>query len=193
VVIHPPVDCQALAPDPAGLDDYFLVVSAFAPYKRIDLAVEACRLAEKRLLVVGQGPEAARLRERARGARVEFLPWQAPADLARLYARCQALLFPGEEDFGISPLECMAAGRPVIALGLGGALETVADGTTGTLVPDEDPARWAAVLRAFDAAAFDPAVLRRHAARFDRPLYAARMQSVLARAWDRTRAARVSS
>jgi glycosyltransferase involved in cell wall biosynthesis len=192
VVVHPPVDCSAFAPEPTGPNDYFLVVSAFAPYKRVDLAVEACRRAGARLVVVGQGPDAARLARLAHGAPVEFLPWQPARQLAQLYARCKALLFPGEEDFGISPVECMAAGRPVIALGVGGALETVVDGATGVLLPDDDPARWAATLNDFRADAFDPAALHAHALRFDRTLYAARMQSLIAGAWAEWSAARHS-
>jgi len=185
IVIQPPVDCARFTIDRRGPDDYFLVVAAFAGYKRIDLAIEAARVAGVRLVVVGRGPDASRLERLAQGARVEFLAWQSDADLARLYARCRALLFPGEEDFGISPLECMAAGRPVIALGRGGALETVVDGMTGILVPSSDPGAWAGILRHFDAGAFDPAVLRAHALGFDRSVYAGRMRAALDAAWRR--------
>jgi len=178
-VIHPPVDCAGFTPDPTAGGDYFLVVSAFAPYKRIDVAIDAARAAGVRLVVVGRGPDAARLEHRAQGAQVEFLPWQSDAGLARLYAGCRALLFPGEEDFGISPVECMAAGRPVIALARGGALETVVDGITGVLVPGEDPRSWAETLRTFDPTRFDAATLRRHALQFDRAAYRAQMRDVL--------------
>ena len=178
-VIHPPVDCAGFTPDPQSPGDYFLVVSAFAPYKRIDIAIDAARAAGVRLVIVGQGPDAARLERRALGSRVEFLPWQSGADLARLYAGCRALVFPGEEDFGISPVECMAAGRPVVALGRGGALETVRDGVTGLLVGSENPGEWAQALRTFDPARFDPALLRAHALQFDRAAYRAHMQDLL--------------
>jgi glycosyltransferase involved in cell wall biosynthesis len=187
-VVHPPVDCGRFSVAPAGPEDYFLVVSAFAPYKRIDVAIAAAVRAGVRLVVVGGGPEAARLQEQARGARIEFLPWQPDAALALLYARCQALLFPGEEDFGIVPVECMAAGRPVIAFAAGGALETVLAPKCGVLVPDQDPQTWAAVLRTFDAAAFEPRQLRQHALQFDRPLYGERMAARLAAAWSEHRA-----
>ncbi len=187
LVVHPPVDCDPFAP--RGEDasrasgDYFLVVSAFAGYKRVDVAIEAARRSGAHLLVVGSGPDEARLWRLAVGARVEFLPWQAPGDLARLYARCRALLFPGEEDFGITPLECMAAGRPVIALGQGGALETVVPGVTGLLLPSTSPSAWAAAMRDFRGDAFDPAALRAHARQFDRPRYAERMRALLEAAW----------
>jgi glycosyltransferase involved in cell wall biosynthesis len=186
-VVHPPVDCDAFAPDgedaPRTTADSFLVVSAFAGYKRIDVAIEAVKRAGARLLVVGQGPDSARLQRLAQGARVDFLGWQSPADLRRLYSRCRALLFPGEEDFGITPLECMAAGRPVIALAAGGALETVVPGITGQLLPSTSPSVWAAALRDFDDDAYDPKALRDHARQFDRPRYAERMRALLERAW----------
>ena len=111
------------------------------------------------------------------------MPWQSPADLARLYARCRALLFSGDEDFGIAPLECMAAGRPVIALAAGGTLETVVNGTTGLLLPSHSPSLWAETLRSFRADAFDDAALQAHPRRFDRPLHRERMLHVLAAAW----------
>ncbi|MFQ5600674.1 MAG: glycosyltransferase [Candidatus Krumholzibacteriia bacterium] len=184
-VVFPPVDCDAFAPDPGAPDDYFLVVSAFAGYKRVDVAIEAARLAEVRLIVVGQGPDLERLRRQAHGARVEFRGWQSPADLARLYARCRALLFPGEEDFGITPLEVTASGRPVIALAAGGALETVVPGKTGILVPSASAAAWARILREFGDDSFDARTLVEHARRFDRPRFASQMRHVIAREWSR--------
>jgi glycosyltransferase involved in cell wall biosynthesis len=178
-VVYPPVECARFAPDPRGPDDYFLVVGAFAPYKRIDIALAAAQRARVRLVVVGHGPDAARLERLARGGRIEFLPWQPDEQLAPLYARCRALLFPGEEDFGITPLECMASGRPVIALGRGGALETVIDGVTGRLVASEDPSDWAQALERFDDGAFPAESLRAHALGFDRAVYEQRMRERL--------------
>jgi len=178
-VVYPPVDCSAFEPDARGPEDYFLAASAFAGYKRLDVAIEAARRAGVRLLVVGQGPDAERLQRGAAGSRVEFLPWQSDAALAQLMARCRALLFPGEEDFGITPVECMAAGRPVIAYGAGGALETILPGHTGILLPNQDPDVWAAALGEFRPDAYDPAVLRAHALRFDRTHYRRRMATML--------------
>ena len=182
-VVFPPVECEHFAPAARGPDDYFLVVSALSGYKRVDVAIEAAGRAGVRLVVVGQGPDLERLQRLARGAPIEFLPWQPVAGLARLYAHCRALLFPGEEDFGIVPLEAMAAGRPVIALGAGGALETVVPGKTGVLVPTTRVDEWARVLQTFRDDAFVPADLHAHALRFDRPHYAATMRRLLARWW----------
>jgi glycosyltransferase involved in cell wall biosynthesis len=187
IVVHPPVDAARFEPDPRGPEDYFLAVGAVAPYKRLDLAIEACRRAGVRLVVVGQGPETARLERLAHGSRCTFLPWQSDDALARLYARCRALLFPGEEDFGIAPVESMAAGRPVIALAAGGARETVVDGVTGSLVTGTDPESWATVIRTFDDRSFDPERLHAHALRFDRPVYRERMAQLLCSAWESRR------
>ena len=178
-VIHPPVDCSRFAPEPQADRTSFLVVGALSGYKRADLAVEACRRAGVPLVVAGDGPDRKRLQQQARGADVTFLPWQSDTELPRLFARCRALLFPGVEDFGITPVEVMASGRPVIARAEGGALETVVDGETGVLVLSEDPEAWAEVLRRFDDSRFAPEVLQRQALRFDRPLYAERMRAEL--------------
>jgi glycosyltransferase involved in cell wall biosynthesis len=123
-VIYPPVDTHYYHPAPVPREDYYLVVSAFAPYKRIDLAVAACRQLRRALVVIGTGQDADRLRALA-GPDVHFLGWQ-PDDVIRDHLRrCRALLFPGEEDFGIVPVEAMACGTPVIAFGRGGITETV--------------------------------------------------------------------
>ena len=122
-VMYPPVDVQRFEIADGG-GDYYLVVGALVPYKRVDLAVAAATRLGRRLLVVGTGPEEARLRALA-GPTVTFLGWRSDAEVAGLYARCRALLFPAVEDFGIVPLEAAAAGRPTIALAAGGALETM--------------------------------------------------------------------
>ena len=132
-VIHPPVDCARFRPA-ASADDYYLVVSALVPYKRVDLAILAANRLGRRLLVVGQGPESRRLRALA-GPDVTFLGWRDDAEVAELYARCRAVLFPAVEDYGIVPLEAAAAGRPTIALGRGGVLETM----VGLDAGDEPP------------------------------------------------------
>ena len=122
-VIYPPVDCDAFSVSKAN-DGFYLIVAAFAPYKRVDLAIEACNRMERPLKIIGTGQDERRLRRLA-GPTVEFLGWQ-PDDVARkYYGSCKALIFPGEEDFGIVPVEAMACGKPVIAHGKGGALETV--------------------------------------------------------------------
>jgi glycosyltransferase involved in cell wall biosynthesis len=190
-VVYPPVDCARFTPDPAPAGDYYLVVAALSGYKRVDLAIRAARAAGVRLRIVGRGPDAAQLAALSGGdPRIEFLGWQSDADVARLYAGCRALVFPGEEDFGIEPLECMAAGRPVIAWARGGALETVRHRQTGQLIDSSAVDVWAAALRDFDPAAYDAAALRRHALQFDRTRYAERMRALLADAWRAFRARR---
>jgi len=125
VVIYPPVDtdfyCRAAVPR----EEYYLVVSAFAPYKRLDLAIEACNRLKARLLIIGSGQDETRLRSLA-GPTIEFLGWQSDEAIRDHLRRCRALLFPGEEDFGIVPVEANACGTPVIAFGRGGATETIA-------------------------------------------------------------------
>lgn len=129
-VIYPPVEVDRIAPNGLPPEDFYLVVSRLVSYKRVDLAVEACNRLGRRLVVVGGGPELPRLRRLA-GPTIEFRGILDDAEVAQLYARCRAFLFPGLEDFGIAPLEAQAAGRPVLAFGDGGATETVLDGVTG--------------------------------------------------------------
>ena len=140
----------------ADVDDYYLVVSALVPYKRVDLAVAAATERGRRLLVVGRGPEEARLRAMA-GPGVRFLGWRPDAEVAELYARCRAVLFPSVEDFGIVPLEAAAAGRPTLALARGGALETMVglDGDeppTAVFFAEQTVAAVVEAMTAFEAA-----------------------------------------
>ena len=130
VVIPPPVDTDFYTPDSSVTrDGDLLCVSALVPYKRVDQAVTACSIMGRRLTIIGEGTEMTRLRRQA-GPTVRFLGWQ-PDDVIRdHYRRCQALLFPGEEDFGIVPIEALACGTPVLAYGGGGVAETV-DNTVG--------------------------------------------------------------
>ena len=124
-VIHPPADVSA-AYISAEIDNYYLVVSRFVPYKRVDLAIAACNRLQRRLRIVGTGPEYRSLKRMA-GPTIEFLGQLDDLALRESYAHCRALLFPGEEDFGLVPVEAQSHGRPVIAYGQGGALETVID------------------------------------------------------------------
>jgi len=180
-VIHPPVDVQRFRLAEDDPEDFYLVVSALAPYKRVDLAVAAATRLGRRLLVVGTGPEEAKLRAQA-GRTVEFLGWRNDDEVADLYRRCRALLFPGLEDFGIVPLEAMAAGRPVIAFGAGGALETVVpvDGDeppTGLFFREQTVDALIEAVRRFEREAdrFDPKALRARAELFDRPRFKERI------------------
>lgn len=129
MVIPPPAALDFFTPEPGiPREDFYLFVGQLVPYKRADLAIEACRQTGRRLVVVGEGPLLEDLRGRA-GDGVEVVGGQSPESLRDLYRRCRALVFPGEEDFGIVPLEAMACGAPVVALGRGGALETVVAAT----------------------------------------------------------------
>ena len=181
-VVYPPVDTVFYHPLPgAGTGapaGHFLIVSALVPYKRVELAMEACARAGARLRIVGDGPERARL-ERLAGPEVEFagrLPDEAVRDE---YRRAAAVLLPGEEDFGIVPLEAQACGRPVVALARGGALETVVDGDTGVLVPEADAAAFAEGLERAARLRFDAARIRAHAERFSRARYAREMRTAI--------------
>src|SRR6202171_892839 len=129
-VVYPPVDTSFFTPDGSAPDRYALVVSALVPYKRIDVAVAACATAGVRLKIVGDGPERLTLARRATGD-VEFLGRRPDEEIRDLYRRAAVVLLPGEEDFGIVPLEAQACGRPVVAYGLGGAGEKVGPGVTG--------------------------------------------------------------
>ncbi|MEK7371903.1 MAG: glycosyltransferase [candidate division NC10 bacterium] len=183
-VIYPPVDVARFHMEESP-GDFYLVVSALTPYKRVDLAVEAAGRLGRRLVVVGTGPEEARLRRLA-GPTVEFLGWRDDVEVADLLARCRALLFPTLEDFGITPLEAMASGRPVIALGAGGALETVvAPGgsapPTGLFFERQTVDDLAGAIERLESGAhhFEPKALRRRAEAFDRPLFKERVESYL--------------
>lgn len=126
IVIYPPVDTEFYTPVASNVnrEDFYLVVSALAPYKRFDLAIDACRRLGRRLVLIGSGQDYAKLKAAA-GSNVEFLGWQSDEVIRDYLRRAKALLFPGEEDFGIVPLEAQACGCPVIAYGRGGALETI--------------------------------------------------------------------
>ena len=177
-VIYPPVDTDFFQPDSASPESLALVVSALVPYKRIDIAIDACRLAGIPLTVVGDGPERADLERRANGS-VQFLGRASDEDIRHLYRRASVVLLPGEEDFGIVPLEAQACGRPVVALGRGGALETVVAGETGILVEEPTPQAFAAAITEACARQFDVSAIRRHAERFSRTRFGDEMQHLI--------------
>lgn len=153
---------EALRP-PEG--EFYLYAGRLAAYKRADVAVQACTRANKQLIVIGSGEEEQRLRAMA-GPTVHFLGRQPDAVLAAHYAACSALLFPAEEDFGMVPVEAQLCGAPVIAYGVGGALDTVLPGISGIFFNRQSPESLLEALEAFPALRFDPARIRQHAARF---------------------------
>jgi glycosyltransferase involved in cell wall biosynthesis len=178
IVVYPPVDTEFFHPDDSVAARQALVVSALVPYKRIDIAIEACRLAGVPLTVVGDGPDRTRL-ERAGGADVRFLGRLPNVEIRHLYRQSAVTLLPGEEDFGIVPLEAQACGRPVVALGRGGALETVVPGVTGALVDDLDARAFAEALTDTIERRFDVASIRAHAERFSRARFADEMSALI--------------
>ena len=165
-VIHPPVDVDEIAPSDAD-DAYLLVLARLLRYRRIDLAVEACTRLGRRLVVVGDGPELAGLRRLA-GPTVEFWGFVPRAEAVDLLRRCHAYLVPCVEDFGIAPVEAMAAGKPVIAFRAGGATETVVDGVTGVFFDAQTPVALAEAIERLDGLSFDRAAIRTQAERFSR-------------------------
>ena len=169
-VLHPPVNTDFFTPGTASPESYYLVVSALVPYKRIDVAIRAADRLQVPLKVVGTGPDLARLRAMA-GPKVEFLGALDDDALRETYRRALALVLPAEEDFGISPVESMATGRPVVALARGGATETVVPGVTGILVDEATPERFAEAMREIARQSFDPAVLSAHASLFAVPRF----------------------
>ncbi|MCX7014841.1 MAG: glycosyltransferase [Candidatus Sumerlaeota bacterium] len=179
-VIYPPVDTDFFTPADAAPADYFLAVSAFVPYKRLDLAIAACNDLRLPLKVVGKGPLEARLRSLA-GPTIEFLGWVSDERLRDLYRRCRALIFPAEEDFGLAPLEAQACGRPVLAYRGGGALETVAEGATGAFFGEQSNECLSEALRAFQPGAYAVSALRENALRFRRERFEREFRAAVGR------------
>jgi len=177
-VVYPPVDTDFFHPDGSDPERFALVVSALVPYKRLDVAIEACRLAGVKLTIVGDGPDRQRL-ERTANGNVTFLGRLPDADVRSLYRRAAMTLLPGEEDFGIVPLEAAACGRPTVALSRGGATETVVSGTTGTLVDDGSAAGFAEGIRRTLDTAFDSDAIRSHAERFSRRRFSDEMAALI--------------
>jgi glycosyltransferase involved in cell wall biosynthesis len=168
-VIFPPVDTakfQASRRD----EGYYLIVSALVPYKKVDLAVKAFNKTGKRLIIVGKGPDEEKLRQLAK-PNVEFVGWKSDDELALLYAGCTALVFPGEEDFGIVPLEAMASGKAVIAYGKGGALETVQDGLSGVFFYKQTVEALEIAVSKAEQMQFDVENVRKRALQFSRSIY----------------------
>jgi glycosyltransferase involved in cell wall biosynthesis len=174
-IIFPPVDSGRFAPANHH-DDYYLIVSRLVPYKRIDLAVRAFNQLGRPLLIAGAGRDREALEALAR-PNVTFVGYVSDADLPGLLARCRAYVLPGQEDFSIAPVQAMAAGRPVIAYGNGGALDTVVPGQTGLHFSEPTPQSLAAAVRQFEELSFDTTVIRRHAERFDKSVFERELQA----------------
>ena len=180
VVIHPPADTDFYTPAAVPREDFYLVVSALAPYKRFDLAVEACERLGRKLVVIGSGQEAKKLQAKA-GGNVTFLGWQPDEAIRDHYRRCAAVLFPAEEDFGIVPVEAQACGAPVLAFGKGGATETIrplgATNPTGVFFTEQTTEAVIDAVRRFERerGAFDPTAARANAEPFRLERYEAEL------------------
>ncbi len=203
-VIHPPVDTAWFTPAAArpgsNGSDFYLMVTALVPNKRVELAIEAFNQLRRPLKIIGRGPLGTSL-QRLAGPSVEMLGWCSDEVLREAYATCRAVVFPSQEDFGIVPLEANAAERPVIAFGQGGSLETVvpanahtapqtlsqglATSPTGVFFFQPSATALADAVRFFEAheAVFDPAALRQHALQFDRQHFKQRIRHFLDAAW----------
>ena len=177
-IVYPPVDTAFYHPDTTPPGDHFLIVSALVPYKRIDIAIEACRRAGARLRIIGDGPDRPRLEQQA-NSHVEFVGRATDEDIRDEYRRARAVLLPGEEDFGIVPVESQACGRPVVAFAKGGALETVIAGETGILFDELSADAMAGALETVARTRFDPERLRANAQRFCRANHDEAMRAVI--------------
>jgi glycosyltransferase involved in cell wall biosynthesis len=178
-VIHPPVDVSRFEPSDAP-EDYYLCAGQITPYKRIDVAIEACTRLNKRLIIIGSG--ATKEMKGQAGPTITFLDKVDDEAMARHFRNCRALIFPGLEDFGIVPLEVMASGRPVLAYRRGGAVETVVDGQTGLFFDEQTADSLIDAMTRFETSLddFDPAVIRAHAQGWNRDIFKDRLQAFIA-------------
>lgn len=169
-IIHPPADAEFFTPVAAPREDWYLCASAFSPYKRADLVIEAFKKSGRRLKVVGAGQDEKRIR-RMCGGNVEFVGWLPDAGLRDLYRRGRALVFAGEEDFGILPVEAALCGMPVVAFGKGGLRDSVVEGETGIFFGEQTVDSLNAAVARFESSKISPEVCRRNGERFARPIF----------------------
>ncbi len=179
-IVYPPIDDfwlnTSFGKTKREQSEYFLIVSTLVPYKQIDIAIKACAIAGVPLKIVGEGPDRKRL-EALAGPTIEFYGYRSKDEVGDLYADAKALLFPGIEDFGLTPLEAMACGTPVISYRAGGPLETIIEGTTGTFFNEQTPECLAETLQSFDKKQFDAQACKNRAKEFSRERFEKQIHS----------------
>ena len=177
VIIYPPVDTTRFEPS-NRVDDYYLMVGRLVPYRRLDLLIAAFNKMKRPLLIAGSGRDRERL-EALANDNIKFLGYVPDEELPDLMARCKAFMFPGEEDFGIAPIQAMAAGRPVIAYAGGGALDTVIDGQTGVLFKEQTVEGIIDAVEGFDPNSVSPLTIRQHAEQYDTAVFKQKMHDFI--------------
>jgi glycosyltransferase involved in cell wall biosynthesis len=177
-VIYPPVSTDFFTPNGNPPEDFYLLLSRFIPYKRIDLAIEACNRLQKRLVIIGGGPQEKYLKTIA-GPTIEFTGRLNDNETKDYYQRCKAFLFPGYEDFGITPVEAQACGRPVIAYGKGGAIDTVVNEVTGVFFPEQTIDSLCEAINKFEKMKFDSTAIRKHAEKFSNEQFIQKMKTFI--------------
>jgi glycosyltransferase involved in cell wall biosynthesis len=188
-VIYPPIDVGNFGLLDSGVNfaksktDYFLMVGRLLPYKRFDMAIEAFNKLEMPLKIIGSGPEMKKLKKLANW-NIEFLGEMDNKNLKEYYQKCQALIFPQEEDFGIVALEAMACGRPVIAYRGGGALESVLEGKTGVFFDEQSIESLVEAVKNFDASRFDSEAIHQHALKFDKEIFKKKIKDFIDKNWE---------
>lgn len=180
-VIYPPVNASLYEPS-EDVGDYFLIVGRQVAYKRTDIVVEAFNKLGLPLVVIGDGPDLDKLKKIAKG-NITFLGRIPDAEVKNYYAKCRAFIFPQEEDFGITPLEAQASGRPVIAYRAGGALETVVEGKTGIFFDEQTPESIIEAVKDFDDKKFNPKTIREHAEKFDIKIFKEKISQYVEKEW----------
>ena len=181
-IIYPPVETTRFEPS-NRVEDYYLFVGRLVPYRRLDVLIEAFNKMKRPLHIAGSGRDRERL-EALAGPTIEFMGRVPDEDLPDLVARCKAFMFPGEEDFGIAPIQANAAGRPVIAYAAGGALETVIPGKTGMWFTEQTPQSIIEAVESFDAHLVNDAVIRHHAEQFDTAVFQQKIQLFIEEKYD---------
>jgi glycosyltransferase involved in cell wall biosynthesis len=182
-IIYPPVDTRLYQPGTSH-DDYYLIVSRLVPYKRIDLAVKAFNSLGLPLRIIGGGRDFEALRALAK-SNIKFMGRLPDNEVKEAYARCKGFIFPGEEDFGLTPLEAQSSGRPVVAFAAGGALDTVVDGVTGTFFREPTAESLAEAVRHLEGMSLDPAGIRRHAEQFSTENFREKLMIFIQQAYKR--------